>query len=222
MPELLRRAGVLVAAHAADLRSYAGLYAYYRDNSCVLSVPAPYVPPANEAVSGQSAEEVFDPAALRAILGDAAGIVVGPASLAYTDGSTFRTAATDDTRLLGSNHEKLLRGLAAACDATEWEHADIEYEREPIFGCLVAGLLVAAASYRIHSGAIASIGIITHPAHRGRGYARAAASAATAHALDAGFIAQWQTLEANAPSIAVARALGFEPYCRTIAVRKAL
>jgi len=46
-----------------------------------------------------------------------------------------------------------------------------------------------------------------------------AAAAATAHAIDAAYVAQWQTLESNVPSIAIARALGFQPYCRTIAVR---
>ena len=30
---------------------------------------------------------------------------------------------------------------------------------------------------------------------------------------------QWQTLESNAPSMAIGRALGYQPYCRTIAVR---
>ena len=218
-PEQLRGGGVLVVQHTADLRGYAGLYAYRGDDACIVSVPEPCVADANNAIAGCRAEDVFDAAALSAVLGAAAGLVVGPALLAYADASTFRAAPADGARLLGVDDEKLLRELEAACDATEWDHADIHYGRAPIFGCFFSDVLVGAASYRTHGETIASIGIITHPGHRGRGFGRAAASAATAHALDGRLIAQWQTLEANVPSIAVGRALGYEPYCRTIAVR---
>jgi hypothetical protein len=45
------------------------------------------------------------------------------------------------------------------------------------------------------------------------------ATATTVHALEAGGIAQWQTLEANSPSVTIAAKLGFQPYCRTLAIR---
>jgi GNAT superfamily N-acetyltransferase len=218
-PEQLRRPGAKVVAHTADLRGYAGLYAYRRDEACIVSVPYAYLAPAEGEFAARSVEDVFDAAPLSAILGDAAGVVIGPAAIAYSDASTFRPARTTGVRLLAGGDEKLLRELTAACDATEWDHADIEYDRAPIFGCFIGNVLATVASYRVRSETIASIGIITHPARRGHGYARAAASAATSHALDGGLIGQWQTLEANVPSIAVARALGYVPYCRTIAVR---
>jgi len=45
------------------------------------------------------------------------------------------------------------------------------------------------------------------------------AAAATVAALDVGSVAHYQTLDANAPSVAIARALGFGRDATTLAVR---
>src|SRR5438309_955419 len=84
-PEQLRRRGVLVVPHAANLRDYAGLYAWRREATCVVSVPEAYVPAARNALADRGAMDVFDPHELSAVLGAAAGLVVGPAALAYAD-----------------------------------------------------------------------------------------------------------------------------------------
>src|SRR5205085_10943209 len=76
--EQMRRNGVLVVAHTADLRAYAGLYAYRREATCIVSAPEAYVPPAENALADRTAEDVFDPRELSAVLGAAAGLVVGP------------------------------------------------------------------------------------------------------------------------------------------------
>jgi len=58
-----------------------------------------------------------------------------------------------------------------------------------------------------------------HPAHRGRGYGRAVVSASMQHALDRGDLVVYQTLVANLPAVAIARALGCHDYARHLAVR---
>ena len=45
------------------------------------------------------------------------------------------------------------------------------------------------------------------------------ASAATAQALEAGFIVLYQTLFANTPSVALATGLGYQAYASQLAVR---
>ncbi len=75
---------------------------------------------------------------------------------------------------------------------------------------------MAAASWDIH-GPIRHIGVITHPAHRGQGLAPALGSAITAAALAENAIPQWQTLLANAPSLAIGRTLGFIERYQSIA-----
>ena len=63
------------------------------------------------------------------------------------------------------------------------------------------------------------IAIVTHPAHRGRGLGKAAVSAIARIALARGLVAQYRTLCANTPSMAIARALGFQRFATTLAIR---
>jgi len=79
--------------------------------------------------------------------------------------------------------------------------------------------LVSIAGYEIWGGTIAHVSVITHPAHRGRGYARSAVAAAASTALKAGLIPQYRTLESNGPSMSVARSLGFVHYATSVAVK---
>ena len=215
----LRRGDVRIMAHASDdFRDYRGVYACRRADTCIISVPHDLVESVRASLAESTPDEAFEPSALSAALGEAAGIVVGPAALAYTDAAPTDVPSAV-ARLLTPHDDAALRALAAACEPIEWEHASIDFSLTPIFGCFGGDELLAASSYRILSPAVANMHIITHPSHRGRGLGRAAAAGATAHAIDSGYIAQWQTLESNLPSMAIARALGFEPYCRTIAVR---
>jgi predicted GNAT family acetyltransferase len=109
--------------------------------------------------------------------------------------------------------------LAAACEIDAWEHAGITFDEPHVFGCFVDDQVVAAARYRPAWAETAHIGVVTHPAHRGRGYGRAAVSAATAQGLEAGLIVLYQTLLANAPSVALATELGYQPYATHLAVQ---
>ncbi|WP_327305196.1 GNAT family N-acetyltransferase [Streptomyces sp. NBC_01298] len=69
------------------------------------------------------------------------------------------------------------------------------------------GRVVAAAGYGTWPGGVAHVGVLTAPRARGRGLARAAGSAAVAHALGAGLLPQWR---ARTPaSRRVAAGLGF-------------
>ena len=79
--------------------------------------------------------------------------------------------------------------------------------------------MVAAARYRPAWGEAATIGVVTHPAYREHGYERAVVSATTGQALEAGFIVLYQTLLANASSVALATVLGYQPYAIHLAVR---
>jgi len=114
-----------------------------------------------------------------------------------------------------------LQQLADACEVDAWEHAGIAFDEPHVFGCFVDDHVVAAARYRPAWEQTAPIGVVTHPAYRGRGYGRAVVSAATAQGLEAGFIVLYQTLLANAPSVALATGLGYQPYATHLAVRLA-
>ncbi len=211
---------VIVREHHGSLAGYHGVYAYRRDGgACIVSAPADYVARLRGALAALTPERAFDVEALAGALGDEVERVVGPARIAYADSGDFRRADDDAVRLLVAGDDAALRGLAASCGETAWEHGGIEFGRAPVFGAFERGGLLAAASYTPWGDHILHAGVVAHPVHRGRGLGRAVASAASAHGLASGRVMQWQTLESNTPSMAIGRALGYQPYCRTIAVR---
>jgi RimJ/RimL family protein N-acetyltransferase len=109
--------------------------------------------------------------------------------------------------------------LAAAVGPTAWAHSGISPERPPVFGCYAAETLAAAGMLEPWGARLLHVGIVTHPAYRGRGYGKAVVSAMTTHGLTTGAVVQYRTLAANRASVAIAQALGFQRFGQTLAVR---
>ena len=148
----------------------------------------------------------------------AADRVVGPAFLGYLDGATFAGVDDEESRLLDDSDSDAIEALRAACEPRAWD------EGGPVGAVATLGVfrgatLAALSSYEIWSERIAHIGIVTHPAHRGAGLGTAAVRAMTRIALARKLVAQYRTLLANAPSMAIARRLGFERYATTVSIR---
>lgn len=82
----------------------------------------------------------------------------------------------------------------------------------PVFGELVQGSVAAAAVVKVLSDSAWDVGVATDERFRGRGYAKRAVSAAVRYILEQGRIATWGCDRDNHASLAVARAVGFQPY----------
>jgi GNAT superfamily N-acetyltransferase len=150
--------------------------------------------------------------------GIAADRVVGPAFIGYLDKATFAEADDEASRLLGDSDSDAIEALRAACDPHDWDEGGPDRAAVAAVGVFRGATLAAMSSYEIWSERIAHIGIVTHPAHRGTGLGIAAVRAMTRIALARKLIAQYRTLLANAPSMAIARRLGFERYATTVSI----
>lgn len=156
----------------------------------------------------------------RDLFGGAVDAVVGPAALRCADRGTFRPLPPSHAaRLLTRDDLPHADALRRACTHAEWEHGGSRVGEDVAAGAFAGGELAALAGYEVWGGSIAHLAIVAHPAHRGQGHAAAAVSRAAAEALDRGLVAQYRTLESNAPSLAIADRLGFRPYARSLAVR---
>ena len=78
---------------------------------------------------------------------------------------------------------------------------------------------MAAAEIGAGGDRLLHIGILTHPAYRGRGFGKAVVSAMTTYGLATGAVVQYRTLAGNLASVAIAHALGFQDFGQTLAVR---
>jgi GNAT superfamily N-acetyltransferase len=219
-PSVFTRPGVQVVAHR-QLAGYEGAWLFrHRDSLCV-SVPAELLEATRAAARDRTLESLFDDDGIRALWGGRVQRIVGPAYQGHVDSSLFRPAPHPGTRALAPSDRMALRRLADACEGDEWEHGAIDPDEPHVFGCFANDQLVAAARYRPLWEETAHIGVVTHPAHRGQGRGRAVVSAATAAALEAGLVVLYQTLLANAPSVALVSRLGYRQYASHLAVRLA-
>ena len=146
--------------------------------------------------------------------------ILGPAALAYLNPAEFRPQPGDAVIAPADlDHPGFRQFLLAAGtdDATESGIGEIT---TPAFAIRAGDQVVAAAGYRDWPGGTAHLSVLTAPAARGRGLARAAASAAVAHAIAEGKRPQWR---ARPPaSRRVARALGFRELGFQVCIRPAL
>ncbi len=221
-PDRLRPAEPLVVPHAAELADYSGAYLHaFDDAPPVISLPPSLLSSDGERMAEAARGDWTDGGQWAALFGSAFDRAIGPAAVRYADRETFRPLSVDGVRLLGTEDEGAVDALRRACTPTEWDHGGSEMGVDVVAGAFVDGVLAAVAKYEAWGGILAHVGIVTHPAYRGRGLGAAAVSRIAAEALDRGLLAQYRALEANAPSIAIAERLGFRSHSRSLAIRLA-
>ena len=201
----------------AQLQGYQGAWLFRRGSPFVISVPPDLVEKIDGELQRQSQGTITDQDFV-ALFGEKVDKVIGPAYQGYLEESDFRPI-TSSARLLLPADDNALRKLAAACDAEEWEHSDIQIGQHHNFGNFAGGQLVAVANYQMETKFTAMPGIITHPAYRGQGRGKAVLSAAIEHGLSEGLLMLYQTLVLNKPAVAAAESLGYKQYATHLAVR---
>ncbi|HEY2522577.1 MAG TPA: GNAT family N-acetyltransferase [Streptosporangiaceae bacterium] len=140
----------------------------------------------------------------------------GPATLAYLDPVEFRPGPGNAITTLDPGHPGFRRFLLAVSPGDR-EESGMEEISSPAFTVQERGQVVAAAGYRNWPGETAHLSVLTAPAARGRGLARAAASAAVAHAIESQKLPQWRARPEA--SRRVARALGFRELGSQVSIR---
>lgn len=185
----------------------------------VVAAPERLLPELRALVDGAATENLQG--ALIAGLGKLVERVVGPTSLAFADEACLREAGPQPGIALEATEpdDPRLFKLAQACGKTEWEHSGID-EALSVFAAVdTQGDIRSAAAYSLLGDSLAHVGVLTDPAHRGRGLAAMSGYRAASEAIAAGLVAQWQTLVANVASLAVGRRLGFVELGRHFAIR---
>lgn len=208
----LARRGVRVSAHRLD---YRGAQLLRHAEACILAVPPGWREHVGH-LQGTDADPLFQPEALRRLFGDAVDRVIGPAFVGYLGAEP---AADPEVRALTAADVPALERLRDACTAEEWEHAGIEPGGPDVFGLVAAGEVACAGRLALWGAELADLGILTHPAFRGRGLGRRVVRTMAAAARSRGYVPQYRTLYSNAGSLAVGKAAGFREWGRTLAVR---
>jgi GNAT superfamily N-acetyltransferase len=203
----------------AELEDYQGIFSFRRGATAIISVPPNRLRRWQASLAGITVDEIVDPVVMAQQCGLPLSRAIGPAPLAYADAATLRPLPTAGTRLLTTADEAAYDTLFAACDPVEWAHGGSAFDVLPLVGRFAAGELVTLAGYERWGEQIAHIAVITHPAHRRRGYGADAVSLLAETVIARGMIAQYRTLRANTAAVQLGASLGFAPYAETLALR---
>ena len=213
-PENLDEARTLVVPHAA-LQGYDDVLAFRHGPACIVSVPATVPEIERQKLRGAPPDRAFDPELLAKSLVVWQDRVSPPAWVGVCEPADFEPVPSS-ARMLTTDNSDEIRRLAEDCGEVA---SELVIDREPTFGIFVGEELVSASGTVNMGGTLAYIGVVTHPRHRGKGYAKAVASASMEYAFEQDLVPLWRTLASNEAAIAAARSLGFRPYAFTIDVQ---
>ena len=119
-------------------------------------------------------------------------------------------AADPRARRFGPEDAAAFAAFHAAASEQDREDAWVEWDHDAVFGAVIGGDVLCAASLYCWAGTpIADLGVLTLPAARGQGLARAVVRAAAAWAGGQGWAPQYRCQTDNAASLALARSSGF-------------
>ena len=206
-----------VFTHAA-LGNYDGALAFRHGNALIVSVPEMSPEIERSKLRAAKPAQAFDAQFLAKVFVINSDKITGPAWVGVADRSSFK-ATKSPARLLTAADEAAMRELAEGCGETAWKQSKIAVDRQTNFGIFSGPKLVAASGYLNMEGVLAYIGVITHPDHRGKGYAKSVVTACMTHALEHNLIPMWRTLDAHETAVQLAGAMGFQKYASTLDVQ---
>jgi len=216
-PAELRSAGTVVVPNRA-FRAYGhGFLLAYRQCS-LIAVPDDLVPAFQRASAGLPGEAILSVDFLLGVLGGRLDGWYGPAGVSCLDEGDFRPHDTRGARFLDPADADAYRDLRQAIEADEWTEAgQPELAQAPLIGCFAGRRLASIATWQPWGEELADVDVATHPADRGKGYAKAVVSALSRLGLERGLLMQYRVREGNLASAAVGRALGYRALARQMA-----
>ncbi len=144
--------------------------------------------------------------------------VLGPTFYGYTDDESFDPLPSD-ARLLTVGDEPAYDRFRATIPEEEWSNGGTPFTPGETVGLFQGDDLVALSGYEVWDDFIAHVAVVAHPDdHRGDGNGRAVVSRMTEHALTAGLVPQYRTVDAWPWSVALAEGLGFERFATAMLV----
>lgn len=207
-----------MVAGGRALAGYRGVYMVRLGNTVLVYVPASHEAGAKSALAAASPDDAFTASTCRLIAQGEGEVVLGPSWHGFADEAHFRPVEDADGERIAVDDPQLdeLRGV---CGYEEWAEAGFGHAGGYLYGLGESGRLVAAGNMTDYRGRPADVGVLTHPAMRGRGLARRLVSYMVATHLPAAGIVRYRALTTNHASLAVARSLGFMGRGHNLALR---
>jgi GNAT superfamily N-acetyltransferase len=222
----LHAPGVRVLPNPPVRQSWRGVYVLAFEGATVF-VPADQVEKVAAAISGLSADEVVEPKVWQDVLGNAAQAIFGPVRHYYLDRADGLGEIAAGRRLNPTDSDALGK-LRSSLPSQEWQITGFTGQPAMLFGIFEGDALVAAANLTVGPAvtrggtaegtpeAATDIGLVVHPAARGRGLGVQIAAFAARQAIAMYGVARYRALTSAPSTMATAHRLGFQEYGRNL------
>jgi GNAT superfamily N-acetyltransferase len=209
---LLGEPGAHMVPGDARLRGRNAVYMAEVRAAVLVYCPGRLRPRAAAVLASAPPGHLFTPGACARIADAGDAQILGPSWHGFTDAGHFTPAVPGAGR-------PLLAGLREACGEADWAEGGFGHPDGVLYGIEEDGRLAAAGNLTLFRGYPADVGLLTHPAARGRGLARQIAVQMIGDALPVAGIIRYRALTTNSPSLAIARSLGFAGYGQNLIAR---
>ncbi|QWP77075.1 GNAT family N-acetyltransferase [Lysobacter sp. K5869] len=170
-----------------------------------------------ELAAALSLDAAPDFPALRQALTDAGAALYGADNVFYFPRERHAELSAETppahVRALTPDDAAAFARFESQASEQDLDDAYVALDHDAAFGAFDGGRLVCAASmYAWNASPLMDLGVLTLPAHRGRGHARAVVRAIAREALRRGFEPQYRCQLDNAASVGLAAAAGLSLY----------
>lgn len=217
-PHMLLRPGISVVPHAA-LGVWSGAWVFRREEALVISVPARLAGAVRARLRGVDGADLQGQDGIDALFGGGVEAVIGPSFWGFVEPADFVPFRPDVAGPVRPDERPQVETFARDVDPVDWEAAGIRSDDPWLCVSRAGDRIAAVAGWRSWEQDAGDPGVVTHPAHRGKGHGTAVTSAIVGRALQRGELALYQTLQSNTRALAIAHTLGFEEYATNVAVR---
>ncbi len=216
-PRVVRTPGTHLVGGGPGFDSYNAVYMARIDDAVLVYCPESLRAAAGDVLAGCQPDEAFTAAALEQIAGDRLKVVLGPSAHRFVNRHHLIAAPPAGQRVAADDAG--LVALRVACGEADWAEGGFIFDRGVMYAVKTDAGIVAAGKLTPFRGHLADVGLITHPDHRGQGWAKRLASRMVVDALPDAGVVRYRALTTNAPSVAVAGSLGFVPRGENLVAR---
>jgi GNAT superfamily N-acetyltransferase len=208
---MLWREGVAIATHPG-LGHFDGIAVSRRNAGVHVLLPAWADPKLTEQVRDRDPADLLNPKFWKSLEPTADRRMTGPVVHSYTD----RQIAPP--RSVESIEPSAVAGWEDAVSPKKWRASGFAGDVAHAFAIRSGDAIAAASNLTKFMGGSSNVGVLTHPAYRGRGFASRVARAATAYAVEHEGMARFRYDADHARSRSVARSLTFEDYSEQLTI----
>jgi hypothetical protein len=215
----LRTAGLSIVRHVG-LADYPGVWFFLHGSRLVVSAPESWLEQLrNRLGRTPNSPRLPTQTEIAELFGASLDRTIGPTFQGAIEARHFRPFRSAHTRILVDTDANAVADFRDACSVDDLSASALDKASLFRSGYFDGGRIVSLAGFRPWSSAVGDLCVLTVPDRRGQGCAKAAVSSVLAAAIADDRVPIYQTLEANAPAVRIALALGYARYSSRIAVR---